>query len=264
MAKASAQQADTFVRTLLVGDSGTGKTGALLSLIEDGYDIRLLDFDGGAQSLVKLIEHKCPERLDQFDYIVLRDEFQSHPTKGLSLKGTARAYPQGIKYLNRWDDDSTPSEWGHKTVFVLDSLTSFGRAAFLWAQSLNPSAKDGRQWYGAAQESLKTVLDLLTSPSFHCNVIVISHLQIIESENAPSFQQITSIGKAMGGDIPKVFNNLLLASKSGTGDNVKRVVETRPTPLLDVKTVVPWLLEKKLPLETALSTVFKALGPATE
>lgn len=259
MAKASEHEDDLFIRTLFVGDSGTGKTGALLSLIEAGYDIRMLDMDGGAQVLVKLIKHKCPERIDQFDYIVLRDEFQSHPSKGLSLKGPARAYPNAIKSLNKWDDGSSPSEWGDNTVFVLDTLTSFGRAAFLWAQSLNPTAKDPRQWYGAAQDSIKTVLDLLTSVNFKCHVIVSSHLQLIEPENAPSFQQVTAVGKALGGDIPKVFNNLLLASKSGSGDNVKRVIETRPTPLLDVKTIAPWLLEKKLPLETGLATIFKTL-----
>jgi hypothetical protein len=256
MAKASEQIADPYFRTLLVGDSGTGKTGALLSLIEAGYEIRMLDMDGGAASLVQLIKHHCPERLNQFDYIVLRDEFQSHPSKGLSLKGPARAYPQAIKFLGKWDDGSTPSEWGENTVFVLDTLTTFGRAAFLWAQSLQPAAKDPRQWYGAAQDSIKTVLDLLTSVNFQAHVIVSSHLQLIEPENGRMFQQVTAIGKALGGDIPKVFNNLLLASKTGSGENIKRVIETVPNPMLDVKTVAPWLFEKKLPLETGLATIF--------
>ena len=258
MAKASQHEEDTFFRTLFVGDSGTGKTGALLSLIKEGYEIRMLDMDGGAESLVQLIKHECPERLDQFDYIQLRDDFQSHPSKGLSLKGPAKAYTRAIKYLNKWDDDSIPAEWGPNTVFVLDTLTSFGRAAFLWAQSLNPTAKDPRQWYGASQDSIRTVLDLLTSVNFKTNVIVSSHLQFIEKDGAPLQQQVTAIGKALGADIPKVFNNMLLASKTGTGDNVKRVIETRPTALLDVKTVAPWLFDRKLPLETGLATIFAA------
>ena len=248
--------ADSFFRSLFVGDSGTGKTGALLSLIEAGYKIKMLDMDGGAETLVQLIKHNCPERLDQFDYIVLRDKFQAHPSKGLSLKGPARAYPQALKYLTKWDDDASPAEWGHDTVFCLDTLSSFGRSSFLWAQSLNPSAKDPRQWYGAAQDSVRTVLDLLTSQEFKTNVLINSHLQF--ESDASTKKQVTAIGKALGGDIPKVFNNLLLASKSGTGDNVKRQIETRPTAEVDAKTVAPWLFDKKLPLETGLATIFAA------
>jgi hypothetical protein len=258
MAKASEQESDKFFRTLFVGDSGTGKTGALLSLIMAGYDIRMLDFDNGHETLVQLIKKHCPERLDQFDYIVLRDKYQSHPTQGIGLLGPATAYTKGIKFMNKWDDGSKPAEWGPNTVFVLDTLTSFGRAAFMWAKSLNPNSKDPRQWYGVAQESLKTFLDLVTSEEFQCHVIISSHLQLIEPENGPTKLQVTSVGKALGGDIPKVFNNLLYASKSGTGDNLKRVIETRPNPQLDVKTVAPWLVDKKLPLETGLATIFEA------
>lgn len=261
MGKATEQTSDKFFRTLLVGDSGTGKTGALISLIKAGYEIRMLDYDNGHETLVQLIKKECPERLGQLDYIALRDKFQAHPSKGIGLLGPATAYPRGIKYLNKWDDDSKPAEWGSNTVFVLDTLTSFGRAAYLWAQSLNPTAKEPRQWYGTAQDSVKTVLDLLTSEAFQSHVIISSHLQYIEPENGPTKQQVTAIGKALGGDIPKVFNNLLLASTSGTGDNVKRYIETRPNPLLDVKTVAPWLVDKKLPLETGLATIFeKFLG----
>ena len=260
MAKASTQTDDEFFKTLFVGDSGTGKTGALLSLIQAGYNVRMLDYDGGAVSLTNLIRQHCPERINQFDYIMLRDKFQAHPSKGLGLKGPARAYTQGLKYLNTWDDDSIPAEWGDNTIFVLDTLTSFGRAAFLWAQSLNPTAKDPRQWYGAAQDSIKTFLDLVTSKEFKCHVFINSHLQIAH-ESSPKLQ-ITAIGKALGGEVPKVFNNMLIATLTGTGDNIKRQIETMPTALVDAKTASPWLFDKKLPLETGLATIFKAVKDA--
>lgn len=259
MAKATDQSSDPLVRILYVGDSGTGKTGSLISLIEAGYEIRMLDMDNGAETLVQLIKHQCPDRLSQFDYITLRDKFKADPIYGIRVDGRAKAYTSAIKYLNKWDDDSTPSEWGDNTVFVLDTLTSFGRAAYLWAQSMNPSAKDPRQWYGAAQESIKLVLDMLTSKEFGCHVIVTSHIQLVEISEGVFKGQTTAIGRALGGDIPKVFNNWIEATKRGTGDSIKRTIQTRQTNLLDLKSTVPWALEKSLPLETGMATIFNEL-----
>jgi hypothetical protein len=259
MAKASTQDNTDFVKFLYVGDSGTGKTGSLLSLIEAGYDIKMLDMDNGVEPLVKLIQHKCPERIDQLDYISLRDHFQADPVRGIRVKGTPKAYTTAIKYLNKWDDDSVPAEWGDNTIFVLDTLGAFGRSAFLWAQGMNPGSKDPRQWYGAAQESIRTVLELLTSAEFRAHVIVISHVQLIEVDEGVYRGQVSAIGKALGGDIPKVFNTWLQAASRGTGDKIRRTIQTTPNPLLDLKTPIPWELEKSLPLETGLATVFEKL-----
>lgn len=260
--RADKQTDPDFFKTLFVGDSGTGKTGALLSLIMAGYNIKMLDFDNGADTLVQLIKKYCPERLHQFDYITLRDKFKADPVHGIKIDGNAKAYKQGIKYLGKWDDDTLPAEWGKDTIFVLDTLSSFGRAAFLWAQSLSPLSNagnkaDGRQWYGTAQDSVKLVLDLLTSKEFKCHVIVTSHVQLIEVQKDVYKGQVSAIGKALGSDIPKVFNTMLQAESIGTGDSVKRTILTKSTGLMENKTTIPWALEKKLPLETGLATIFE-------
>lgn len=260
--RADKQTDPDFLKLLLVGDSGTGKTGALLALIKAGYNIRMLDFDNGADTLVQLIKKYCPERLHQFDYITLRDKFKADAIHGIKIDGSAKAYKDGIKYLNKWDDDSTPSEWGEDTVFVLDTLSSFGRASFLWAQAMQPLSAggkkaDGRQWYGTAQDSIKMVLDLLTSAEFKCHVIVSSHVQLLEISEGVFKGQVSAIGKALGSDIPKVFNYMVQAESLGQGDNVKRTILTKSTGLMDNKTAIPWALEKKLPLESGLATIFE-------
>ena len=263
MAKASTQTDDKFFRAVYVGDSGTGKTGSLISLIKAGYTIRMLDLDNGVETLKQLIMHECPERIDQLDYITLRDKFKADPVYGIKVDGGAKAYKQAIKYLNKWDDDSIPAEWGKDTVFCLDTLGSFGRAAFLWAQSMNPSVKDGRQWYGTAQESIRTVLDLLTAKEFGCHVLVMSHVQLIEQSEGVYKGQVSAIGKALGGDIPKVFNTMIQAESMGHGDNVKRQILTKSTGIMDLKTTIPWELNKKLPLETGLATIFEKVTGRT-
>ena len=259
MAKASTHQSAEFVKLLYVGVSGTGKTGSLASLVADGYKLRVLDMDNGLDALIGIVKDQSPDKLDNIDFITLRDKFKPDPVKAATVDGRPKAYTNAIKYLNKWDDDSIPSEWGSDTIFVLDSLTLFSRAAFRWAQGMNPSAKDPRQWYGSAQESILNVLDLLTSEAFQANVIVISHVDLVEQADGTTKGFASSIGKALGPKIPAVFNTMILAESKGSGDKVKRTITTMPTAMIDLKNPKSFTLDKSLPLETGMSTIFKTL-----
>ena len=95
-------------KLLLVGDSGSGKTGSLASLANAGYNLRIADFDNGLDVLVNYLE---PEALDRVHYFTFRD----------SLK-TASAYNEFVKKLESWKDDSVDfgsvKEWGDKDVLA--------------------------------------------------------------------------------------------------------------------------------------------------
>lgn len=259
MAKASTHETSIIQKMLLVGPSGTGKTGALASLVKDGYQLRILDMDNGLDALLGIVKRECPDKLDNIDYISLRDKIKSDPVKGAKVSGTPKAYTQAIKYMDKWDDDTTPAEWGPDTIFVLDSLTLFGRAAFRWAQGMNSGAKDPRQWYGTAQDSILSVLDLLTSAEFNTNVIVISHVDLIEQADGTMKGFASSIGKALGPKIPAVFNTMIAAESKGSGEKVRRTLQTMPTALLDLKNPKSFEIDRTLPLETGMSTLFKTL-----
>lgn len=253
--KASERPANQYLKLLYIGNSGTGKSGSLAALVEAGYDLRILDMDNGLDALLYHLDKKLHDKVDSQTF---RDKFVADPVKGLRLQGQPKAYTNALKALNKWDDDTIPAEWGPKTIFVLDSLTAFGRSAFHWAKGMNPTAKDARQWYGTAQESIKTVLELLTDDDFHAHVIVVSHIQAVTNEDgAILYEQVSAIGKALGGDIPKYFNTMIAAGKRGSGDNVKRTILTTPTNTLDLK--IPAALAKTLPLETGMATVFSSL-----
>ena len=51
MPSLSAHQSNDYVKLLLCGDSGSGKSGALASLVGAGYKLRILDMDNGLDSL---------------------------------------------------------------------------------------------------------------------------------------------------------------------------------------------------------------------
>ena len=257
MAKASLKKEP--LRILYIGNSGAGKTGSLISLLRAGYNIRMLDMDRNCDSLLELANHENPALLEKIDVISLRDKFRASQMTGLEVKGQPKAYVDMLKYLEKWDDGSTFESLGPETIFVLDTLTSASRAAFHWAKGMNPTSKDPRQWYGAAQETIKTLLELLTSPDIKCHVMVLSHIDLIELPDGITKGFASSVGKALGPQIAKTFPTLLMAETRGSGKNVKRTIGTLPTALVDLKNPKPFALEDSYPLDTGLATIFEKL-----
>jgi len=259
MAKASSREANKLLRVLLVGYSGSGKTGSLISLLRAGYTIRMLDMDYNVESLIQLCKRENPELLDRLDVISLRDKFRASQTAGVEVAGQPKAFVEMLKLMNKWDDGSTPGAWPRDNIFVVDTLSSVGRAAFHWAKGMNPSTKDGRQWYAAAGEAIKSFLEMITSPDFNNHVLVLSHIDLVDMPDQSVQGFASSLGKALGPQIPKTFSPMLMAEKKGAGNNARRTSQTAPTSLIDLKNPMPWSLEKELPLDTGMATVFEKL-----
>lgn len=257
MAPLQSASSDPFVRLLYIGDSGTGKTGSLVSLVKAGYKLRILDTDNGFDILRAYIKKECPDLIANVDVESVRDEFKA-TTKGVEV-AKPQAYVDAAKLMTEWSDGTKPGNWGADTFFVLDSMTGLGKAAYAWARGLNPNAKEPRTWYGTAQDNLENIIALLTSRAFECNVIVISHVVYVEQQDGTHKGWASTIGKALGPTIPKYFNNLILAERVGFGEGVKRKIKVVPTEMIDLKTSAPFALEKELPLSSGLADIVKAL-----
>jgi hypothetical protein len=253
--------ASQVVKLLLIGDSGTGKTGSVASLVKGGYNVRVLDFDNGWESLASAINRTCPERLASVDIESLRDRYKSGPL-GPVIDGAPRAFPQGLKLLDRWSDATNPASWGPEFVLVIDSLTFLSDAAYAWAESLNPGAKDKRQIYGAAQDAIEHVLALLTGPSFNTNVIVTAHIRYIDLPDGTKRGYPTAVGQALSPAIPRYFNSVAACQTQPGG---VRTIQTVSTALIDLKNPKSFEMGKSLPIETGLATFFEVLrGPLAQ
>jgi len=253
--------ASQFIKLMYIGDSGAGKTGSLVSLVEAGYRLRILDMDNGVTVLRSYIMEQCPNRIDQVEYETCRDNIIA-TNMGPTIRGVAKAYVKATKLLTKWTDETTPCEWGSDTILVIDSLATLSQAAFNWQKSLNPGAvgKAQLKWVGGAQESIETILAMLTSETFECNVIVISHVEYIDDGQGNIIRgQVDAIGKKLGPRIPKYFNTMVLATMIGSGSNIKREIATVPTNLIALKNPAPFRLDNSLPLETGLATLFEKL-----
>lgn len=258
MAKLSDHHSGEITKLLYLGDTGTGKTGSLVSLVKAGYSLRILDLDNGLDVLKSYIMQECPERIGQVDYETRRDLYKASPM-GPMVQGAPKAFVDSLKLMSKWSDDSIPADWGAKTIFVMDSLTGLAKGAMEWAKGMNPGAKDPRQWYSAAQQAVEQVLALLTSEPFKTNVIVIGHVQFIEQNDGTFRGYANTIGKALGPMIPTYFNTMVLARSKVIGAEAKRTIVTAPTSMIDLKNPAPFKVDKELPLGAGLATLFSQL-----
>lgn len=258
MPSLDAHHSSSFVKLFFIGDSGTGKTGALASLAKAGYKLRIIDMDNGLDSLVNVLRHEAPDKLSSVEYETRYDRVKKGPA-GMTLAGPAKAFMEVLELVDKWSDGSNPAEWGPEYILVVDTLTSLGRAAFNWFDRMNPTAKDKRQIILLAQNAIEDFIANLTADEFHCNVIIISHIEYTSKEGLPPKGYVAAVGKALGPKLPKHINTLVLAETSGTGTNTKRRIKTVPTGIVDVKVANPYGIDAELPLSSGLATLFEQL-----
>jgi len=247
-----------FVKLIFIGHSGAGKTGALTPLVEAGYELRIIDLDSGLDALVNHVSEVNPKLLSSVEFESFRDRVKM-TASGPAVIGSPKAYVQTLNALEKWPaDGSDPAKWGARRVLVIDSLTNLGRAAFQWAKAANPTSKDPRQWYKTAQDLLEDLIANVTSDAFETNVIIISHIELIET-NGTYKGFASSIGKALGPKIPRFFNTMLLSETVGSGKNVKRRIKTLPTGLIDLKNPAPMKIEAEYDISDGLIKIFNIL-----
>lgn len=242
----------SLTKVILIGDSGSGKTGALVSLARAGYNLRILDLDNKVSTgILPRLLRKEPESLARIGYISLRDKFKSSAV-GPVPDGVPKAFMDAMKFMDKWDDGTKPEAWGPQYVFVLDTLTFLGMAAYDWAKAMNPGAKEPRTWYWTAQQMIEDFLAQLTHASFNTNVVVNSHITWVTRKDETTKGYPAGIGTALSPKIGAYFENLGLVEALGGKTRQIRFV---PTAMVDAKT--PLLeLPPAMPIEIGLATFF--------
>ena len=256
-------QSSEHTKLLLMGDSKSGKTGALASLVLAGYKLRILDFDNGLDALAAVVRQHDPQKLESVEFRTLRDKYASSPV-GPIVAGTATAFIEALRMLDRWKygdiDLGVPASWGSDTILVIDSLTFMSDAAWNFREPLVPKSKDGkydvRAVYKDAQDAISGVLALLTSESFRTNVIVISHVRYVDNPDGTKKGYPTAVGAALSPEIPRYFNSVALTQ---TGVGGKRQIQTAATAMIDLANPASFKMLPTLPIETGLATFFSTL-----
>lgn len=286
MPQLSDHQSSSVTKMLFIGDSGSGKTGALASLAQAGYKLRILDLDSGLDVLSNLLrDPKSPygaEALKNVTYETITDPMKV--VAGKLVPSRATVWQRAIQLLQHWrvakptvkgpDGKDLPVEyeydfgplvtWGEKDILVIDSLTMLSNAALNFVLSMN--ARLGQQphqsdWY-TGQQMIESLLQMLYDENVRCNVILISHISYIGEENGPQHGYPASLGKALSPKIGRYFNTCVMAKSSGAGANVQRKIITNSTQMVELKTSSPLNIKPEYPLSSGLAEIFTALRGA--
>lgn len=253
-------QSNEFTKVLFLGDSKSGKTTALWSLVRAGYKLRILDFDNLLDALKERLLVECPKQLDSVEFRTLRDNYKPGAA-GMVIDGVAKAFMNAMKMLDNWKYDETdlgkPKEWGGDTILVIDSLSRLCDAAYDYHLQMQKPGKsgeiDGRAVYGQAQDAIEMVLSNLTSDTFKTNVIVICHGQFMElGDSTKIYPQ--GVGQKLSPKIPQYFP-VYIRLKNIAG---RRTLQLESDAVIDLA-MPSKLKEKSLPADDGLATIFETL-----
>ena len=255
-------QSNEYVKLLLLGDSKSGKTGSLVSLVKAGYKLRIIDMDNLLDSLKFQVLEQCPELIGNVEYRTLRDK-RVMSVAGPTIQGIPRAFTDAIKLMDRWKYDDVdlgvPADWGPDCILVLDSLSRLCDACYDWQLPLTPKGKSGeidtRATYFNAQGAVEDTLATLTSDSFESNVIVICHGIYMDLPDGTTKIFPQGVGQKLSPKIPQYFPSYI-RYKNTAG---KRTIQLVSDAMIDLANPNPAKLSKTLPIETGLADFFEVL-----
>lgn len=258
----STHQSSNITKMLLVGDSGSGKTGSLASLALAGYNLRIVDLDSGLDILANLLAGT--PGLDRVVFETITDKMRN--VAGKLIPAQATAWQRVVGLLTNWPELGSITTWGPQDILVIDSFTMLGNAAMNFVQAMNSNMgkRPQQSEWGDAQNMLESLLQMVYDDGVKCNVIITSHIAFIGEENsAVATGYPMALGKALPPKVGRYFNTVLLARSSGAGSSVKRSIFTQSTRMgsgiVELKNTNPAKVAAEYPLATGLADYFKAI-----
>lgn len=219
---------------LIMGDTGTGKTYSLRTLVDSGITPFVLFTEPGMESLGKACADLpagsyhwqwIPPTVSDWSSLIKTAENVNKLTFESLTKmqdPNKRKYDQFIhlaQSANNFVDDQTGevfgdcSQWGTDRAIVLDSLTGLSQMAMQLVVGGRPT-RSMPDWM-IAQNMVKGFLDMLTT-STRCWVVVISHLSRERNEiTGGSELTVKTLGKALAPDIPLYMSDVVQAVRVG-------------------------------------------------
>lgn len=260
------QHGDAPIKLLNIGDSKSGKTGALASLAKTGYNLWILDYDNGLDILRNVLRSET-ESLKRIKFETLRDKIIM--ANGVpKIKPPVHAYQDAGRILEKWGAEKFTSN----DVLVIDSLTTFSDAAFNQATFLagRLNQRPQLQDYGWLADSIKLFIEMITSPELSCHVVVNSHVRYFSGDDENQ-TQARGLPNARGQEISRVvsryFDTVILTRSIGTGPATRRLITTQPQGVVEVATSNPKNVKPTYPVEEGMAPLFKDLlghGPVAE
>lgn len=288
---------DEPIKMLLIGDPGSGKTGAIAGLANAGFKVRVVDLDNNIGPLGTYVDPSAD--LSVFSIADTRDASKGKAklnSDGPRLsKQRVRAWDWTVQVMDGWrlildpdercwrpiksgeeptEDLGSPMQWGSDTVLVFDSLSFLANAGMRKVLIEGPgnnqpvsglNAPPRQADYGAAQALVRNFVDTIASSVLRCHVVCITHLQEYyegTGDNAVLKGRVPSLGntgKAHLNEIPRYFDTILWTTRK-SGKSAERYINTEGDYYVSCKNPLGDKVPSQLPLSTGLADYFEARG----
>ena len=93
-------QSTTTTKLLLIGDSGAGKSGAIVSLILAGYNVRFVDLDNGIDIVANILRQTAPDLLNKVQFVTLTEKMRTVAGKAVPVGATV--WKRLLELLDNW------------------------------------------------------------------------------------------------------------------------------------------------------------------
>lgn len=281
-----------LIKMLYLGYSGEGKSTSLVPLgipgylDNPGYELRILDFDGKAEEVIRatlarflkdgLISKEQHDKAlsENYDVVpcleptgIIQSREGKRTIKKLGIEGIATAWNTAIKQLEKWN-----GSWSDRTILVVDSFTYAVRTITNYTQELNGKLNQSLEWrdYAAPQQLAETLM--VACADLPTNCIVAAHQDPLElykatdriDDKGEAVEELIdtlmvpiSIGRAGRMKLPARFNHLLVVSSDGKGAAVRRYVYTESHVGVITKTPFYGRCAPRYSLDKAMVEYFK-------
>lgn len=234
------------IRLLLMGDSTSGKTGALAQLANAGYRLLLHDFDQNSRVITN---HLTPQHAP----IYIQAYGVARLTNNGMLDAGKAVQQAAVKELNRFaaqlkhwnadgDDLGSWDTWTPKDIVVIDSATFMARLLVLAAAEHPKVNANEKTLYKYAGDFQTKIYADLTSDANKASVIVIAHEmpdgdRDTEGNIVSNHKTIPSgVGRAAAKQSSSYFTDIWQIVVGATG---KREIRTSATNKINLRASSP-------------------------
>jgi AAA domain len=218
-------------KVLLMGETGTGKTYSIRTLVDAGITPFVLFTEPGMETLGDLPDgkwhykyvkpftqswgalEKMVRDINKLDYEMLtkvKDSSRSQYTGMIDFIVACNAFTCDC-HGTKFGDVST---WGTERALVVDSLTGLGDMAMGNVVGGRPT-RSQPDW-GVAMNTIKMVLGPLTTAT-KCTFVLLSHLAREKDEITGGTQvTVNTLGQRLAPDIPRMFSDVINTVRVGS------------------------------------------------
>ncbi len=216
-------------KVILLGDSGTGKTYSIRTLLDAGLEPFVIFTEPGMDTLGDILDkihytYIPPAQMGWEGLLKTADMVNKLPYEGIAKMTDANRskyieFMTVINACNDFKDQNGESfgdvmEWGTDRALVIDSLSGLNDMASNLVVGGKPVK--GMQDWQVAQNMLKKLIDKLCT-GCHCTFILMSHIARETDEVTGGTRlYVNTLGKALAPNLPAYFSDVIQTQRVGT------------------------------------------------